>query len=83
MPDNPARPELHFAHPTMVWAKTGAALGAVTVLAAAVVMILLTDQSMALLGVAALAAFFGGAGFGAMLGAVLAAVRASGQEANG
>lgn len=83
MPGNPAPPEFYFAHPTMVWAKTGAALGAATVLAVAVVMILLADQSMALLGVAVLAAFFGGAGFGAMLGAVLAAIRASAEERNG
>lgn len=80
MSDHLDRPELFFAHPTMVWAKTGAAVGASTVLIAAVVLIVLTGQSMALFGIAALAAFFGGAGFGAMLGAVLAAIRASAEE---
>lgn len=83
MSDNPARQHFHFAQPTMAWATTGAVLGAAGVMVVAVVLILVTEQSMALLGVAALGAFFGGAGFGAMLGAVLAALRASAEERAG
>lgn len=75
MPDQPAS-QLHFDHPTVAWAKIGATIGAVAVLAVAGVLILVTEQSASLLGVAALGAVFGGAGFGAMLGAVLASIRA-------
>lgn len=56
-------------------ASLGAVIGVMVVLAMSVVTILLAGRSFDLLGVAALAASFGGAGFGAMMGGVVAAVR--------
>jgi hypothetical protein len=70
----------HFAQPTAAWATRGAVIGAASVMGVSAVLILLSQESMALLGAAALAALFGGAGFGAMLGAVLAALRADASE---
>lgn len=69
------RNEPHFDHPTAAWAATGATIGVVAVLAVFVTTILLTNSDMELMAVAGLAAAFGGSGFGAMMGAVLASVR--------
>ena len=65
----------HFDHPTAAWAVTGATIGVVMVLTWFAVAILLSGSDMGLMAVAGLAAAFGGSGFGAMLGAVLASVR--------
>lgn len=65
----------HFEQPIISWAVAGAALGAVTVFATIAVLIVLTKSDGALFAVAGLAAVFGGAGFGAMMGAVLASLR--------
>lgn len=65
----------HFDQPIVTWAVTGATLGAVIVLAAAAALIVLTDSDMELMAVAGLAAGFGGTGFGAMMGAILASLR--------
>jgi hypothetical protein len=72
--------EPHFEHPTAVWAVTGAIVGAVSVLALSVAAILLSGSAMELMAVAGLGAGFGGTGFGAMLGAVLASVRKPGVQ---
>lgn len=69
------QPQRHFDHPTATWAVSGATIGAVAVLVAFAVAILLSGSDMELMAVAGLAAAFGGTGFGAMLGAVLASVR--------
>lgn len=65
----------HFDQPTAAWAVTGAMIGAVAVLGVSVTAILLTGSEMELMAVGGLAAAFGGTGFGAMMGAVLASVR--------
>lgn len=65
----------HFDEPIARWARNGAILGALTVVGSSMAVIVLANQSMDLLAVAALTALFGGAGFGAMLGGVLAALR--------
>ena len=67
--------EPHFDQPTAAWAVTGATIGAVAVLAVFAVAIALSGAGMELMAVAGLAAGFGGTGFGAMLGAVLASLR--------
>ena len=65
----------HFDEGTASVAVIGAAVGAAVVLVAFAVAILLSGADWSLMGVAALAAGFGGTGFGAMLGAVLMSVR--------
>lgn len=67
--------ELHFDEGTATAAVIGAVLGAVAVLGAFAVVLLLTGSDRGLMAAGALAAGFGGTGFGAMLGAVLASVR--------
>lgn len=80
MSASPGLQSSHFSRPTVAWATIGAAIGATSVMAVSVVLIVLSGESMVLLGAAALAALFGGAGFGAMLGAVFAAIRADASE---
>lgn len=80
VPDIGGPQSFQFPQPTAAWAALGAVIGAVSVMGVSVLLIFLAKESMTLLGVAALAALFGGAGFGAMLGAVLAAIRADASE---
>ena len=65
----------HFDHSTAAAAVAGATIGALVVLTAFLTAVLLTGADQELMAVGALAAAFGGTGFGAMLGAVLASVR--------
>lgn len=55
----------------------GAALGFLGVLAGFAAFVVLADVERTVIGAAGLAAPFGGSGFGAMIGAVLGAIRAA------
>ena len=67
--------DTNFEPAIMRSAVKGAWIGVLSVLAAFVAAIVLTDAGMDLMGVAGLSAAFGGSGFGAMLGASTAAAR--------
>jgi hypothetical protein len=72
----PPEPTSHFDPTVVRWVRNGVVIGVVLVLVVGAAIILATEQSMSLLAVVALTALFGGAGFGAMLGGVLASIRA-------
>ena len=59
----------------------GAIAGFVLVIMMFLIAVVVTGTDSALIGAAGLAAPFGGAGFGAMIGAVLGGIRASETEA--
>lgn len=67
--------DTHFEPGIIKAAVNGAWIGTISVMVMFTVAILLTDASMDLMAVAALAAVFGGSAFGAMLGASTAASR--------
>lgn len=72
----PLAPPAHFDPAVVRWVRNGVVIGVVLVLLVGAAIVLATGQSMSLLAVVALTALFGGAGFGAMLGGVLASIRA-------
>lgn len=67
--------DTHFEPAIMAAAARGAWIGTISVVSMVLAAIVLTDSSMHLMAIAALAAGFGGSAFGAMLGAFAAAVR--------
>lgn len=77
----PDEPTFLFEPPILRMATIGAVLGLVLVIAMFTLGALLTHSDPWLIGAAALAAPFGGAGFGAMMGAVLGGLRAAEIEA--
>lgn len=79
----PDEPTFLFEPPIVRMATIGAVLGLVTVIAMFTFGALITDSDPWVIGAAGLAAPFGGAGFGAMMGAVLGGLRAAELEAEG
>ncbi|MFP5577608.1 MAG: hypothetical protein ACLGIZ_05135 [Acidimicrobiia bacterium] len=72
-----------FEPPTGRWALIGAAIGLVSVGLGFVALAVLQDLDRTVIGAAALAGPFGGAGFGAMVGGVLGGIKAAAEEAAG
>ncbi len=76
MTASPSEPTLLFEPPIGRWTLIGAITGTVLVVGMFVLGVLLADMDPWVIGAAGLAAPFGGAGFGAMMGAVLGGLRA-------
>ena len=74
-------PKILFEPPVPLWTVIGAVLGTVVVVAMFAIGVVLTDSDPAVIGAAGLVAPFGGAGFGAMMGAVLGGIEAAEREA--
>ena len=74
--------EVLFEPPIGRWAVIGAILGLVFVAVGFVAIALLQDLDRTVIGAAALAGPFGGAGFGAMTGGVLGAIKAAEDDAD-
>lgn len=74
-------PTVLFEEPIGRMTLIGAIIGGVLVVAMFTVGVLVSDMDPAVIGAAGLAAPFGGAGFGAMMGAVLGGIKAAEAEA--
>ncbi|MDE0802885.1 MAG: hypothetical protein OSA99_06135 [Acidimicrobiales bacterium] len=80
MPDIDVKPDTLFDPRITRRTAIGATLGGVGVLVIFAVGVLITGTDPAVIGAAGLAAPFGGAGFGAMMGAVLGALEVSEED---
>jgi proteasome assembly chaperone (PAC2) family protein len=77
----PEEPTFLFEPPVGRMTLLGAIGGALLVVALFTIGVVLTDTDPAVIGAAGLVAPFGGAGFGAMMGAVLGGIKAAELEA--
>lgn len=79
--DTKHQPEFLFEAPIGRSTFIGACIGTIGVVAIFAVGVLMSDMDPAVIGAAGLVAPFGGAGFGAMMGAVLGGLKAGEIEA--
>lgn len=70
-----------FESPIGRYTSIGAVVGVLVVMLGSAAAVVISDTDPAVMGVAGLAAGFGGSGFGAMLGAVFGGIRATAIEA--
>jgi hypothetical protein len=81
LPDSQRTAVTLFESPIGRYTSMGAVIGVLVVMLGSAAAVVISDTDPAVMGVAGLAAGFGGSGFGAMLGAVFGGIRAATLEA--